>query len=80
MNNESWKFMVNTRAGSKLFTIKEGLKFDEMVQMVHEDFGINRLGNELELSYALLESMLRWTPYVFSSMMLNMNLVNEERK
>ena len=53
------------------------MKFDEMV---HEDFGINRLGNELELSYALLESMLSWTPFVFSSMMLNMNLVNEERK
>jgi len=46
MNKESWRFKVNTRAGGKLFTIKEGLKFDEMVEMVHEDFGINRLGNE----------------------------------
>ncbi|KAL0655074.1 hypothetical protein Bca4012_075658 [Brassica carinata] len=41
MNKESWRFKVNTRAGGKLFTIKEGLKFDEMVEMVHEDFGIN---------------------------------------
>ncbi|CAN6896840.1 unnamed protein product [Brassica oleracea] len=70
MNKESWRFKVNTRAGGKLFTIKEGLKFDEMVEMVHEDFGINRLvGNELELSYALPESMLRDmpkdTPHVF---------------
>lgn len=73
MNKESWRFKVNTRAGGKLFTIKEGLKFDEMVEMVHEDFGINRLGNEcclkkkrlgneLELSYALPESMLRDMP------------------
>ncbi|KAH0885679.1 hypothetical protein HID58_061775, partial [Brassica napus] len=57
MNKESWRFKVNTRAGGKLFTIKEGLKFDEM------------LGNELELSYALPESMLRDmpkdTPHVF---------------
>ncbi|KAH0851453.1 hypothetical protein HID58_045912 [Brassica napus] len=37
-------------------------KFDEIVEMVHEDFGINRLGNELELSYALPESMLRDMP------------------
>ncbi|KAL0885131.1 hypothetical protein Bca101_009113 [Brassica carinata] len=59
LNNESWKFMVNTRSGGKLFTINEGLKFDEMV---HEDFGVNRLGNELELSYALPESMLRDMP------------------
>ncbi|KAJ0232142.1 hypothetical protein HA466_0293470 [Hirschfeldia incana] len=58
LNNESWKFVVNTRAGSRLLLIKEGLKFDEMVQMVHEDFGINRSGNELEFSYALPESML----------------------
>ncbi|CAN6823334.1 unnamed protein product [Brassica oleracea] len=46
MNKESWRFKENTRAGGKLFTIKEDLKFDEMVEMVHEDFGINRLGNE----------------------------------
>ncbi|KAG2300068.1 hypothetical protein Bca4012_011649 [Brassica carinata] len=62
MNKESWKFMVNTRAGGKLITIKEGLKFEDMVQMVHEDFSIDRLGNELELSYALPESMLREMP------------------
>ncbi|KAG5378519.1 hypothetical protein IGI04_026361 [Brassica rapa subsp. trilocularis] len=62
MNKESWRLKVNTSAGGTLFTIKEGLKFDEMVEMVHEDFGINRLGNELELSYALPESMLRDMP------------------
>ncbi|CAN6972439.1 unnamed protein product [Brassica rapa subsp. trilocularis] len=62
MNKGSWKFMVNTTAGGKLFTFREGLKFDDMVQMVHEDFGISRLGNELELSYALPESMLRDMP------------------
>ncbi|KAF3509298.1 hypothetical protein F2Q69_00004648 [Brassica cretica] len=60
MKKDSWKFMVNTRAGGKLFTIKEGLNFDEMVQIVH--VGINRLGNELELNYPLPESMLRDMP------------------
>ncbi|KAJ4878467.1 hypothetical protein Rs2_43485 [Raphanus sativus] len=54
--------MVNTRARSRLLPIKEGLKFDEMVQMVHENFGINRSSNELEFSYALPESMLRDMP------------------
>ena len=34
----------------KLFTIKEGLQFEDMVQMVHEDLSIDRLGDDLELS------------------------------
>ncbi|KAH0867125.1 hypothetical protein HID58_074147, partial [Brassica napus] len=53
MNKESWRFKVNTRAGGKLFTIKEGLKFDEMVEMVHEDFE------------SMLRDMPKDTPHVF---------------
>lgn len=47
VNKESKKFMVSTKRG-KLFTINEGLKFEDVVQMVHKDFSIDRLGNELE--------------------------------
>ncbi|KAL0773625.1 hypothetical protein Bca101_038776 [Brassica carinata] len=53
MNKESWRFKVNTRAGGKLFTIKEGLKFDEMVEMAHEDFE------------SMLRDMPKDTPHVF---------------
>lgn len=42
------EFHGEYKKGGKLITIKEGLKFEDMVQMVHEDFGIDRLGNDLE--------------------------------
>ena len=42
------EFQVEYKKRGKLYNIKKGLKFEDMVQMVHEDFGIDRLGNDLE--------------------------------
>ena len=51
------EFHGEYKKGGKLFTNKEGLKFEDMVHMVHEDFGINRLGNDLErLNYGTMSS------------------------
>lgn len=62
VNKESWKFKVNKKKGGKLFTIRDGLKFDDMIHMVNEDFGIDKLIHEVELSYALLEPMMKNMP------------------
>ncbi|VVA92465.1 unnamed protein product [Arabis nemorensis] len=62
MNKESWNFNVNNKKGGKLFTIRDNLKFDEMVEMVVEDFGIDRLSHEEQLSYVLPETMLENMP------------------
>ncbi|KAH0891944.1 hypothetical protein HID58_054373, partial [Brassica napus] len=81
MNKESWRFKVNTRARGKLFTIKEGLKFDEMVEMVHEDFGINRLGNECcskKKSWAI-GLMCKFTPLHLCISVKNGNLGNHDQ-
>lgn len=56
-----WKFNVNTEKGGKLFTVRDGFKFGDMVRMVQEDFGIDRLV-EVELSYMLPETMLKDMP------------------
>ena len=51
------EFHGEYKNGGKLFTIKEGLKFEDTVQMVHEDFGIYMLGNDLErLNYGTMSS------------------------
>ena len=51
------EFQVEYKKRGKLYNIKKGLKFEDMVQMVHEDFGIDRLGNDLErLNYGTMSS------------------------
>ncbi|KAG2328553.1 hypothetical protein Bca52824_011281 [Brassica carinata] len=65
---DKWMFHVDSRRGSKVIPVSDKTSFEDMINMVYEDYGLDKRHVNIELSYMLgrksLMKLTRDTPPV----------------
>ncbi|XP_009114424.1 uncharacterized protein LOC103839683 [Brassica rapa] len=62
LEKERWMFHVDKRRGSKVIPVTDNTTFEDMINMVYEDYGLDKRSICIELSYMLSrKSLLKLT-------------------